>query len=66
MGKDYKYRSTWKHKFSRARNLARRGGLTKKKMLEKYGRFPRKDEWWGKDSSFQEWKQKWIQNNPKF
>ena len=45
--KDYAYRSTWKHKFSRARNKAHRGGLSKKEMLEKYGRFPRKDEWWG-------------------
>ena len=34
--KDYAYRSTWKHKFSRARNLAQRGGLTKKEMMEKY------------------------------
>ena len=44
MGKDYTYRGTWKHKFSRARNKAQRGGLSKKEMLEKYGRFPRKDE----------------------
>ena len=40
--KDYAYRSTWKHKFSRARNLAQRGGLTKKEMMKKYGRFPKK------------------------
>ena len=31
--KDYGYRSTWKHKFSRARNLAQRGGLTKNEMI---------------------------------
>jgi len=63
--KDYAYRSKWKHKFSRARNLARRGGLTKKEMLIKYGRFPKKNEWWGEDGSYTKWKEKWIANNPK-
>lgn len=63
--KDYAYRSTWKHKFSRARNLAHRGGLTKKEMLKKYGRFPKKNEWWGGDGSYKVWKEKWIASNPK-
>jgi hypothetical protein len=62
--KDYAYRSTWKHKFSRARNLAHRGGLTKKQMLKKYGRFPKKNEWWGEDRSYKKWKKKWIIDNP--
>lgn len=64
-GKDYAYRSTWKHKYSRARNLAHRGGLTKKAMFEKYGRFPRKNEWWGPEENEQAWKAKWIAANPK-
>jgi hypothetical protein len=64
-GKDYAYRSTWKHQYSRARNLAQRGGLTKKAMLAKYGRFPRKHEWWGPEANEQEWKEKWIQAHPK-
>lgn len=64
MPKDYKYRSTWKHKFSRARNLARRGGLTKKQMMKKYGRFPRKNEWWGADGTYAAWKQRWTAENP--
>ena len=64
--KDYAYRGTWEHKFSRARNKAHRGGLSKKDMLEKYGRFPRKDEWWGPEANFEEWKDKWIRENPKF
>lgn len=61
--KDYAYRGTWKHKFSRAKNKAKRGGLTKKAMLAKYGRFPRKKEWWGQESEI-EWKEKWIRENP--
>lgn len=64
MTKDYAYRSTWKHKFSRARNLARRGGLTKKEMMKKYGRFPNKKEWWGPEKNYQEWRQKWIAEHP--
>mgnify|MGYP003385793134 CR=1 FL=1 len=31
VAKDYSYRSTWKHDFSRAYNKAKRGGLTKRK-----------------------------------
>jgi len=64
--KDYAYRSTWKHKFSRARNNAHRGGLTKKEMLKKYGRFPKKDEWWGPEENYEEWKAWWVLENPKF
>ena len=63
--KDYAYRSTWKHKFSRARNLAQRCGLTKKEMLKKYGRFPRKKEWWGEYGSYEQWKEKCVAENPK-
>lgn len=62
--KDYAYRSTWKHKFSRARNLAQRGGLTKAEMKKKHGRFPRKSEWWGVDGSYQAWKMRWVAANP--
>ena len=62
--KDYSYRSTWKHKFSRARNKAKRGGLTKAEMLIKYGRFPKKNEWWGPETNEREWKEKWIAENP--
>jgi len=62
--KDYAYRSTWKHTFSRARNLAQRGGLTKKEMMKKHGRFPRKKEWWGVDGSYAAWKTKWVAANP--
>ena len=64
--KDYSYRSTWEHKFSRARNLAHRGGLTKKEMMKQYGRFPKKHEWWGPEENFKEWKDKWILENPKY
>ena len=64
--KDYAYRSTWKHKFSRARNKAQRGGLSKKEMLKKYGRFPKKDERWGPEKTFEEWKERWTVENPKF
>jgi hypothetical protein len=62
--KDYAYRSTWKHTFSRARNLAQRGGLTKKEMMKKYGRFPKKNEWWGQDDSYLVWKEAWVKANP--
>lgn len=65
MGKDYAYRSTWKHKFSRARNLAQRGGLTKKEMMKKYGRFPRRGEWWGADGSYAAWKARWVKLHPR-
>jgi hypothetical protein len=46
MPKDYAYRSTWEHAYSRAINKARRGDLTKSEMQKKYGRFPKKNEWW--------------------
>ena len=62
--KDYTYRSTWKHKFSRARNLAHRGGLTKQEMFAKFGRFPNKTEWWGPEENYIEWRNKWISKNP--
>eukprot|EP01083_Nonionella_stella_P273441 927540_1 len=64
--KDYSYRGTWQHKLSRAKNKARRGGLTKKAMMEKYGRFPRCNEWWGPEENEKEWKKKWIQDNPQY
>ena len=64
MVKDYSYRSTWKHKFSRARNLARRGGLTKKEIMKTYGRFPKKNEWWVVDGSYEAWKSRWVAANP--
>jgi hypothetical protein len=64
--KNYAYRSTWTHKFSRAKNLAHRGGLTKKEMLKKYNRFPTKNEWWGEDKNFEEWRTKWVLLNPKY
>ena len=62
--KDYTYRKTWKHAFSRAHNLAHRGGLTKKEMMKQYGRFPKKNEWWGPEENSQEWKEKWILEHP--
>merc|ERR1719242_1659991 len=65
-GKDYSYRGTWKHKLSRARNKAQRGGLSKKEMLAKYGRFPKKNEWWGPEKDEKEWRAKWIAANPKY
>ena len=65
-GKDYSYRGTWKHKLSRARNKAQRGGLSKKEMMAKYGRFPRKNEWWGSEKDEKEWKAKWIAANPRY
>ena len=64
MKKDYSYRSTWEHKLSRARNLAQRGGLPKSQMFIIYGRFPRKDEWWGPEENMKEWERVWIQQNP--
>jgi hypothetical protein len=66
MPKDYEYRSTWKHKFSRAINKARRGNLSKEKMLEKYGRFPKKNEWWLQGITEKEWIDQWIKDNPKY
>lgn len=63
--KDYSYRSSWKHKFSRAINKARRGNLTKDESIKKYGRFPNKNEWWGPDTE-KEWTEKWCKENPQF
>jgi hypothetical protein len=64
MPKNYDYRSTWKHKFSRAYNKAKRGNLTKKEMMKQYGRFPTKNEWWGPLTE-KEWIEDYIKNNPK-
>jgi len=65
MSKDYTYRSTWEHKYSRSINKARRGNLTKEKMLEKYGRFPMKKEWFLEGITEKEWIEEYIKNNPK-
>mmetsp|Transcript_30825 Transcript_30825/g.55844 ORF Transcript_30825/g.55844 Transcript_30825/m.55844 type:complete len:87 (+) Transcript_30825:210-470(+) len=62
--KDYAYRCTWKHKLSRALNKAKRGGLSKEEMMKKYGRFPKKKEWWGPEEDEKEWKEKWMAENP--
>ena len=62
--KDYAYRSTWKHQFSRARNLAQRGGLTKPQMMARFGRHPKKKEWWGKDGSYEAWRARWVREHP--
>ena len=62
--KDYTYRSTWEHKYSRAKNLARRGGLSKKDTIQKYKRHPTRTEWWGSEQNEQEWKLEWILKNP--
>jgi hypothetical protein len=63
--KNYSYRSTWKHKYSRAKNLAHRGGLTKQAMMEQFGRFPKRKEWWGPEENEKEWSTKWISRFPK-
>lgn len=65
MPKNHDYRSTWEHKYSRSINKARRGNLTKEKMLEKYGRFPTKKEWWLDNISELQWIEEYIKNNPK-
>ena len=41
------------------------GGLTKKEMLKKYGRFPTKKEWWGVHKNEKEWMKEWIKEHPK-
>lgn len=64
MVKDYSYRSTWEHYYSRAINKARRGGMTKEEMMKKMGRFPRKNEWWG-ETTEEEWKAEYLLKNPK-
>ena len=61
--KDYSYRSTFKHKLSRARNLAQRGGLTKAAAIKARGRLPKKKEWWGPEASEKEWRRAWIAVN---
>jgi len=66
VAKDYSYRSTWKHDFSRAYNKAKRGGLTKEEMLKKHGRFPKKKEWWGSEKNEKEWEDKWILEHRKY
>ena len=48
----------------RARNLARRGGMTKKQALKERGRLPRGKEWWGPGTR-QEWERAWLAANPK-
>ncbi len=63
--KDYTYRSTWEHAYSRAYNKASRNGLTKEEMMKVYGRFPKKNEWWNtipKD----EWIKEYNRKNPKY
>ena len=65
MPKDYEYRSTWAHKYSRAYNKAKRGNLSKPLMMEKYGRFPKKNEWF-LDIPEAQWKVQWILENPKY
>eukprot|EP00548_Thalassiothrix_antarctica_P005416 CAMPEP_0194148888 /NCGR_PEP_ID=MMETSP0152-20130528/35192_1 /TAXON_ID=1049557 /ORGANISM="Thalassiothrix antarctica, Strain L6-D1" /LENGTH=93 /DNA_ID=CAMNT_0038850729 /DNA_START=101 /DNA_END=382 /DNA_ORIENTATION=+ len=64
--KDYAYRSTWKHQLSRAKNLAKRGGMTKPEMMAKHGRFPKKNEWWGPEENEKEWLAKWTLKHPKY
>lgn len=63
--KDYSYRSTWEHAYSRAINKARRGNLTKEQMMEKYGRFPKRNEWWLDDITEKEWIAEYLAKNPK-
>jgi len=64
MSKDYSYRQTWEHAFSRAINKARRGGLTKEEMMKKYGRFPKKNEWFGTGTE-KEWIDDYLAKFPK-
>jgi hypothetical protein len=64
--KDYAYRGMWKHKYSRARNKEQRGGLSKADMMRLKGGFPKKKDWWGTDTSENEWATKWIKENPKY
>lgn len=64
--KDYKYRSTWAHQLSRARNLAQRGGLTKPQMMARHGRFPKKGEWWGPEGSYEAWYAEWVKAHPRY
>lgn len=66
MTKDYSYRSTWEHYYSRAYNKAKRGNLTKAEMIKKYGRFPKKNEWWLEGITEKEWIEDYMKRNPKF
>jgi hypothetical protein len=63
--KDYSYRSTWDHAFSRAINKARRGGMTKEEMMKKMGRFPKKHEWWTESMTEEEWLVDYLKKFPK-
>jgi hypothetical protein len=65
MPKDYEYRSTWEHAYSRCLNKARRGGLTKEEMMKKYGRFPKKNDWWTEGITEKEWIAEYIKKHPK-
>jgi hypothetical protein len=65
MLKDYSYRSTWEHAYSRAINKARRGNLTKDQMMEKYGRFPKRSEWWLEGTTEKEWIADYLAKHPK-
>lgn len=65
MTKDYSYRSMWDHFYSRAYNKAKRGGLTKEEMMKKYGRFPKKNEWWTEGTTEKEWIEEYLKKNPK-
>jgi uncharacterized protein (DUF924 family) len=62
MSKDY--RSTWEHAYSRAINKARRNNLTKEEMMKKYGRFPKKNEWFGSGTE-KEWTENYLKMFPK-
>lgn len=65
MTKDYSYRSTWEHYYSRAYNKAKRGGITKEEMMKKYGRFPKKNEWFLETIPEKEWIEDYLKKNPK-
>ena len=58
--KCYGYRSTFKHQLSRARNLARRNGMTKAATLKARGRLPKKNEWWGPEGSQKAWEKVYL------
>jgi hypothetical protein len=64
MPKDYTYRSTWEHSYSRAYNKAKRGGMSKEEMMKTKGRFPKKNEWFGEGTE-QEWIKEYLLKFPK-
>lgn len=33
--------------------------------MEKHGRFPKRNEWWGSEENEKEWSRKWISQFPK-